>query len=385
MDNFTWHNPTRIHFGRGQIARIADELPQDARILLLAGGSSIRGNGVFEQVKDALGERVVHEHWGVEANPDFDTLMPAIDLCRKERIDYVLAVGGGSVIDGAKFVCAATPFDGDPWTILSQRAELHQALPLGTVLTLPGTGTESNGASVISRRATGEKLAFIHPLVYPRFSIIDPETTFSLPARQIANGVADAFTHVLEQYLTFPVEAAVQDGFAEALLRILVEKGPLTVAEPDNYGLRADICWTATWALNGSLGMGVPQDWASHMIGHELTAIHGIDHARTLAVVMPALIHCGDDEKAAKLAQMGERVWGIRRGTPQARAAATLELVRGFYHSLELPTTLADYQIEPGPLGEEIAGRLEKRGMLPLGERGTIDAARIRDILNAAA
>jgi len=348
MDNFTWHNPTRIHFGRGQIARIADELPQDARILLLAGGSSIRGNGVFEQVKDALGERVVHEHWGVEANPDFDTLMPAIDLCRKERIDYVLAVGGGSVIDGAKFVCAATPFDGDPWTILSQRAELHQALPLGTVLTLP-------------------------------------ETTFSLPARQIANGVADAFTHVLEQYLTFPVEAAVQDGFAEALLRILVEKGPLTVAEPDNYGLRADICWTATWALNGSLGMGVPQDWASHMIGHELTAIHGIDHARTLAVVMPALIHCGDDEKAAKLAQMGERVWGIRRGTPQARAAATLELVRGFYHSLELPTTLADYQIEPGPLGEEIAGRLEKRGMLPLGERGTIDAARIRDILNAAA
>jgi NADP-dependent alcohol dehydrogenase len=385
MENFTWHNPTRIHFGRGQIAALDHELPAEARILLVAGGGSIRANGVHDQVKAALGKRTVHEHWGVEANPDYDTLMPAVELCRKERIDHVLAVGGGSVIDGAKFICAAVPFDGEPWDILARRAEIQSALPLTTVLTLPGTGTESNGAAVISRRKAGEKLAFIHPLVYPRVSIIDPETTFSLPERQIANGVADAFTHILEQYLTFPAEAAVQDGFAEALLRILVTKGPRTVSEPQDYALRANICWAATWALNGSLGVGVPQDWASHMIGHELTALHGIDHARTLAVVMPALIQAGGDEKGAKLAQMGERVWGIQIGDTAARAAATIELIRGFYASMGLPTRLGAYDIAADALADEIAGRLDKRGMLPLGERGSIDADRIRRILFTAA
>lgn len=384
MNNFTYQNPTRVHFGRDQIATLAKEVAPNAKVLLVAGGGSIRQNGVYDQVKKALEGRTVHELWGVEANPDFDTLMPGVELCRKEGIDLVLAVGGGSVIDGAKLICAAVPFDGDPWKILSDREPLKDALPLGTVLTLPGTGTECNGASVISRRATGEKLAFIDAHVFPKFSIIDPVTTFSLPERQIANGVADAFTHVLEQYLTYPSSAAVQDGFAEELMRILVEKGPQTLADPTDYDLRADICWTATWALNGAIGAGVPQDWSSHMIGHELTALHGIDHARTLAIVMPALIRCSSGEKTAKLAQMGERVWGIQRGSTAAIAGATIELIQGFYESLGLSTRLSDYGVEAEAVSKAITERLTSRKMLPLGENGSIDSARIVEIFAAA-
>lgn len=384
MENFTYQNPTKVHFGRGQIAALAKEIAPRTKVLLVAGGGSIRENGVYTQVKAALSGCTVHELWGVEANPDFDTLLPGVETCRKEGIEMVLAVGGGSVIDGAKLICAAVPFEGDPWQILSARPRLKAALPLGTVLTLPGTGTESNGASVISRRASGEKLAFIDPLVYPRFSVIDPETTYSLPERQIANGVADAFTHILEQYLTYPTEAAVQNGFAEALFRILVDKGPQTVVKPSDYDLRADICWTATWALNGAIGVGVPQDWASHMIGHELTALHGIDHARTLAVVMPALIRVSGGEKTEKLAQMGRQVWGIQRGSTAATAAATIELIQGFYESMGLPTKLTDYGVDAATVAAAVTERLTARKMLPLGEHGSIDGQRISALFAAA-
>jgi NADP-dependent alcohol dehydrogenase len=385
MDNFTFHNPTRLHFGKGQIAQIAEELPADSRILLLAGGGSIKSNGVYDQVKAALGERTVHEHWGVEANPDFDTLIPAVELCRTEKIDWVLAVGGGSVLDGAKFVCAAVNFEGDPWKILEEQgASVTSALPLGAVLTLPATGSEANGASVISRRAQRAKLHFISPLVYPKFSILDPETTFTLPPRQIANGIGDAFCHVLEQYLTFPAHAAVQDEFAESILRVLITEGPKTLANPTDYDARANLVWAATCALQGLIGVGVPQDWSTHMIGHELTALHGIDHARTLAIVLPNLLEAQRATKSAKLVQYAERVWGITEGDEATRVTAAIVKTRAFYESIGIPTRLKDYDV-PAEVAPTVAGRLKDRGMDAIGEHGDLTPDRVEAILKAAA
>jgi len=385
MENFTYFNPTRIHFGRGQIAAIDKELPASARVLLLAGSGSIHSNGVYEQVRKALGARPIVEFFGVEANPDYDTLMKAVLVCRKEKIDWILAVGGGSVLDGAKFVAAAVPYAGDPWEILTTRGEkLQSALPIGSVLTLPGTGSEANGASVISRRSIREKLAFISPLAFPRFSVLDPETTMTLPERQISNGVADAFTHVIEQYLTFPARAAVQDRFAESVMRVLIDEGPMSVRNPRDYDARANVVWAATWALNGAIGAGVPQDWASHMIGHELTALHGIDHARTLAVVVPSLINVQRATKGAKLIQYGERVWGIREGSDDARIDAAIARTRGFYESLGLRTRLADYDVKVDTAAE-VAGRLKARGLLKIGEREDITPEVVERILREAA
>jgi NADP-dependent alcohol dehydrogenase len=384
MDNFTFHNPTRIHFGRGQIAKVSEELPAKARVLLLAGGGSIKQNGVYDQVIAALGSRTVVELFGVEANPDFDTLMRAVELCRRERVDWILAVGGGSVLDGAKFVAAAVPFAGDPWDILAKKAEVRDALPVGAVLTLPATGSESNTAAVISRRALKEKLAFLSPLVFPRFSVLDPEATFSLPARQVANGIGDAFCHVIEQYLTYPAGAALQDRFAESILRVLIEEGPKTLADPKDYAARSNLVWAATWALNTAIGVGVPQDWASHMIGHELTALHGIDHARTLAVVLPSLMQVQRAGKREKLLQYAARVWDLHEGTEDVRIDAAIACTRRFYESLGIATHLADYVVATGTAAE-VARRLEAKGMAKLGERGDITPAVVERILRLAA
>jgi NADP-dependent alcohol dehydrogenase len=385
MENFTYFNPTRIHFGKGQIAAIDGELPAGSRVLLLAGGGSIRTNGVHDQVRRALGNRVVFEFFGVEANPDFDTLMKAVEVARRENVDWVLAVGGGSVLDGAKFVAAAVPYTGDAWEILQTRgSKLQAALPIGTVLTLPGTGSEANGAAVISRRSIKQKLAFIHPLAFPRFSILDPETTFSLPERQISNGVADAFTHVIEQYLTYPARAAIQDRFAESVMRVLIDEGPVSVRNPTDYDCRANVVWAATWALNGAIGAGVPHDWASHMIGHELTALHGIDHARTLAVVLPSLLNVQRASKGAKLVQYGERVWGIDKGSETERIDAAIGRTRNFYESLGLRTRLADYNVK-AETASEVAGRLKARGLLNIGERSNITPEVVEQILTQAA
>jgi NADP-dependent alcohol dehydrogenase len=385
MENFTYHNPTRLLFGRGQIAQLDQELPATARVLLLAGGGSIKANGVHAQVRQALGARVVHEFWGVEANPDFDTLMRAVEVVRREKLDWVLPVGGGSVLDGAKFVAAAAGYAGDPWQILVTRAKhLQSALPIGAVLTLPATGSEANAAAVISRRALREKLAFIHPLVFPRFSVLDPETTFSLPPRQVANGVGDAFCHVMEQYMTYPVGAAVQDRFAESILRILIEEGPKTLAQPTDYVARANLVWAATWALNGAIGAGVPQDWATHMIGHELTALHDIDHARTLAIVLPSLMQVQRATKRGKLLQYAERVWALREGTDESRIDAAIARTRAFYESIGIRTRLSDYGVT-ATTAAEVARRLQARGMVKLGERGDITPAKVEEILRLAA
>jgi NADP-dependent alcohol dehydrogenase len=385
MENFTFHNPTRLHFGRGQIAALDRELPADARCLLLAGGGSIRGNGVHDQARRALGKRVVVEHWGVEANPDFDTLMKAVEIVRREKLEWIFPIGGGSVLDGAKFVAAAVPYSGDPWEILTTfGAHVKSALPIGAVLTLPATGSEANAAAVISRRALREKLAFIHPAVFPRFSILDPETTFSLPARQVANGIGDAFCHVMEQYMTYPVGAAVQDRFAEAILRILIEEGPRTLAQPNDYDSRANLVWAATWALNGAIGAGVPQDWATHMIGHELTALHDIDHARTLAIVLPSLLTVEREAKRAKLLQYAARVWDLHGGSEDARIEGAIARTRSFYESLGIRTRLSDYGVKV-ETAAEVARRLKARGMVQLGERGAITPAKVEEILRLAA
>jgi NADP-dependent alcohol dehydrogenase len=385
MDNFTFHNPTRLHFGRGQIEQISAEIPAEAKVLLLAGGGSIKANGVYDQVMAALGERSVIEHWGVEANPDYDTLMPAVKICREGKIDWVLAVGGGSVLDGAKFVCAAVPYEEDPWSLVEDfGSSITTALPLGTVLTLPATGSEANSASVISRRARGLKLPFMSPQVFPRFSVLDPETTFSLPPRQIANGIGDAFCHVVEQYLTYPTHAAVQDEFAESIFRVLIKVGPKTLADPTDYDSRANLVWAATCALQGLVGCGVPHDWSSHMIGHELTALHGIDHARTLAVVLPNLLEAQRETKRAKLLQYAERVWGINGGSEDDRISQGIAKTREFYESIGIPTRLKDYEVT-ADVAPVVAARLAGRGMDAIGERGNLTPERIEAILRAAA
>ena len=382
MLNFEYWNPTKILFGKGQIASISREIPAGTKVLMTYGGGSIRANGVYDQVKAALGHCAVVEFGGIQPNPEYRTLMEAVKLARAEKAGFLLAVGGGSVLDGTKFIAAAIPFDGEPWDIVQKHAEVKSAVPLGSVLTLPATGSEANPFAVISRSETGEKLAFSSPHVYPKFSVLDPETTFSLPTRQIANGIVDAYVHTLEQYLTFPAHAELNDRFAESILQTLIEIGPKTLANPRDYDARATFVWTATMALNGLIGCGVPQDWATHMIGHELTALYGIDHARTLAVVAPHLYRVLRRDKAAKLLQYGERVWGIRDGAEEDRIEAAIRRTEEFFESLGVPTRLSRYEGVRPETPREVAERLKQRGMEKLGERGAVAPAVVEEILS---
>jgi NADP-dependent alcohol dehydrogenase len=381
MFNFEYSNPTKILFGKGQIAAIAREIPAGAKVLMTYGGGSIRSNGVYDQVKAALAQCQVIEFGGIQPNPEYRTLMEAVRLARAEKVDFLLAVGGGSVLDGTKFIAAAIPFEGEPWDIVQKGAEVKSAVPLGSVLTLPATGSEANPFAVISRSETGEKLAFSSPHVYPKFSVLDPETTFSLPPRQVANSIVDAFVHTMEQYLTFPANAELNDRFAESILQTLIEIGPKTLANPTDYDARATFVWTVTMALNGLIGCGVPQDWATHMIGHELTALYGIDHARTLAVVAPHLYRVLRRDKAAKLLQYGERVWGIREGSEEERIEAAIRRTEEFFESLGVPTRLARYDGVRPETPREVAQRLKQRGMEKLGERGAVAPPVVEEIL----
>ncbi len=379
MFDFTFHNPTKILFGKNAIERIGEELPADARILMTYGGGSIKRNGVYERVMHVLKGRRVTEFGGIEPNPRYETLMPAVELVRREEIDFLLAVGGGSVLDGTKFIAAAVPFEGDPWDILEKRAEVRKALPIGAVLTLPGTGSEMNGNAVITRWEKKAKLAFYSPLVYPRFAALDPQTTFSLPPRQTANGIVDAFVHVMEQYLTYPVNAPLQDRMAEAILLTLIEQAPKVLENPTDYDTRASIMWCATTALNGIIGVGVPQDWATHAIGHEITALYDIDHARTLAIVLPGVMEVKRREKMEKLLQYAERVWGIREGDEDGCIDEAIERTREFFESVGIPTRLSAYGIGAEAI-PAIVQQLKYHGMTALGEHGDITpevAARI--------
>jgi NADP-dependent alcohol dehydrogenase len=384
MKNFEFHNPTRIVFGLDTVAKLSTLVPHDARVLILYGGASAEKTGTLAEVRAALGQRTVQEFGGIEPNPSYETLMRAVALVRGEKVDFLLAVGGGSVIDGTKFVAAAALYDGEPWEIAVRGgANVQRALPFGTVLTLPATGSEMNNGGVVTKKATHDKLSFRSPLLYPQFSVLDPSKTFTLPATQVANGLVDAFVHTTEQYLTYPAQAMVQDRFAEGLLQTLVEIAPQAVAAPDDYATRANLMWTATLALNGLIGAGVPQDWATHMIGHELTALYDIDHARTLALVLPALLDVQREQKREKLLQYGERVWNITSGSDDERITAAIASTRAFFEGLGIPTRFSAYQLGQEAV-EAVLKQLAAHGMTSLGEHRDIDLARSRRILEAA-
>ncbi len=344
MLNFNFYNPTRIIFGGDTIAKINDYVPTEAKVLMLFGGESARKNGTLAEVREALGTREIHEFGGIEPNPSYETLMKAVELIREQKIDFLMAVGGGSVIDGTKFIAAAVNYTGDTWEILETHGtKITQALPFASVLTLPATGSEMNSGGVVTRKSTQAKLSFSNPHVFPQFSVLDPNKTFSLPTRQLANGVVDAFIHVMEQYLTYPVNAQVQDRFAEGLLQTLIEIGPKILDDSADYDTRANLMWVASMALNGLIGAGVPQDWSTHLIGHELTALHGIDHARTLAIVLPANLQVRRQEKREKLLQYAARVWQIVEGDEERRIDTVIARTRAFFEQLGLPTRLSDY------------------------------------------
>ncbi|MFQ2270141.1 alcohol dehydrogenase [Aeromonas enteropelogenes] len=386
MNNFTLHTPTKVLFGKGQIAQLREQLPADARVLITYGGGSVVRSGLLAQIRTELAGMTLFEFGGIEPNPAYETLMGAVELARAEKVDFLLAVGGGSVLDGTKFIAAATPYDParDPWHILETvGSEVRSAIPLGTVLTLPATGSEMNMGAVITRKRTGDKQHFFSPFVMPRFAVLDPVLTYTLPAHQVANGVVDAFIHILEQYLTYPVNAKVQDRFAEGLLQTLIEEGPKALAEPENYDVRANIMWSATMALNGLIGAGVPHDWATHMLGHELTALYGLDHAQTLAVVLPALLEAKREQKHAKLLQYAERVWDLREGSEAERIDGAIAATRDFFTRMGLKTRLRDYDL--GSLDiDALLGKLAEHGMTRLGEHGDIDLVQSQHIYEAA-
>lgn len=380
MYNFEFQNPVKIIFGKGEISKVGNNIPKGSKILLTYGGGSIFKNGVYDQVKASVKDFEVLEFGGIEPNPHYETLMKAVELVKKENITFLLSVGGGSVLDGTKFIAAAALFKlGDPWHILSRRAPVREAIPIGAVITLPATGSEMNSGSVVTRVEIQEKLSFMSPFVMPQFSVLDPEVIFSLPDKQVANGIVDAFVHVIEQYLTFPINSPIQDRFAESILKTLIEEGPKVLANRKDYDAAANFMWCTTMALNGVIGSGVPQDWATHMIGHELTAYHGIDHARTLAIVLPGVMNIKRDMKKDKILQLGDRVFGITGGNEQERIDQTIQKTTEFFESVGIPTKLPDYGIDTSTI-DRICNRFKQRGE-KIGEKADIGPEAIRMIL----
>jgi NADP-dependent alcohol dehydrogenase len=379
MNNFEFCNPVKVVFGKGAIARLSALIPKEVKVLVVYGGGSIKKNGIYEQVADALSGFQWLEFSGIEANPHYETCMQAVELVRKENVNFLLAVGGGSVIDATKFIAAAVPFEGDPWDILAKGSPVKEAMPLGAVLTLAATGSEMNERVVISRISVGKKLSFATPLVFPKFAVMDPEVTYSLPARQVANGVVDSFIHVIEQYLTYPVNANVQDAFSESLMKIIVEEGRKVLGDPLNYGIRANLMWAATNALNGWIGQGVPQDWSSHRIGHALTAQFGLDHAETLAVILPGVMEYMRKEKQEKICQLGVAVFNITGENPEECVNQTIEAVETFFRDMGLKTRLNEYGIKESDL-DKLVEPIAQMGW-KLGEHGNIDATVAREIL----
>ncbi|KFZ36643.1 aldehyde reductase [Shewanella mangrovi] len=384
MFNFDYRNPTKIVFGQNRLNELDQLIPADAKVLITYGGGSVKKFGTLDAVKAALGQRTVLEFGGIEPNPRYQTLMQAAALAKAEQIDFLLAVGGGSVMDGTKFIALASHYRGDCAELLfkgTEQVDASAVLPLGTVATLPATGSEMNGNAVITH--PDGKLALSSPLAYPQFSILDPSLTFTLPKIQVANGVVDAFVHVCEQYMTYPVDARIQDRMAEGILRTLIEIGPITINEPNNYAARANLVWSATNALNGLIGVGVPQDWATHCIGHELTARFGIDHAQTLAIVMPALWQARRQQKAAKLLQYAERVWDICDGSDEQRIDAAIAKTRAFFESLGISTRLSHYADDENSIDDIIAA-LDAHGMTQLTETQDLGLDDSRAILQSA-
>ncbi len=373
MNNFKYRNPTKILFGKDQIENLSTEIPANSKILMLYGGGSIMKNGIYEQVTKALSGYEVVEFGGIPANPEYSVLLDALKVIKEENITYLLAVGGGSVIDGTKFLAAAALYEGEtPWDLLTNKKPVTEGMPFATVLTLPATGSEMNSGSVITRAETKEKLAFGGPGMFPQFSILDPEVIKSIPQRQLANGIADAFTHVLEQYMTYPIGAKLQDRFAESIIQTLVEVAPAIMKDPSDYEAASNFMWSCTMALNGLIQQGVPGDWAVHSMGHELTALYGIDHARTLAILAGNHYRYNFETKKEKLAQYAERVWNITEGTLEEKAHAGINKTDEFFKSLGIDIKLSDYTNGYEETGSIVAKRFTERGWDGLGEHKSL-------------
>jgi NADP-dependent alcohol dehydrogenase len=384
MLNFELYNPVNYIFGKDQIAKLSELVPANSKVLMAFGGGSIFKNGVYEQVKNALKGFEIVEFGGIEPNPRFETLMKAVQIIREQKIDFILAVGGGSVIDGVKFISAAVNFDGNEEDILRKRIlfkDTKAVVPFGAVLTLPATGSEMNSGAVVTIEATQEKLTLGGSALFPKFSIVDPTVITSLPKRQLQNGVVDAFTHVMEQYLTFPHDALLQDRLAESILKTLIEVGPSVVENPGDYKLASNFVWCATMALNGLIQKGVPSDWATHMIGHELTALYEIDHARTLAIIGPNLYKVMFETKKDKLAQYGERVWNISRNTVDETAHQAIEKTIEFFHIMGMKTKISENAENIENTADFIVNRFEERGWKGLGEKQNITLEKVREIV----
>jgi NADP-dependent alcohol dehydrogenase len=382
MLNFEFKNPTKIIFGKDSINKLSNEIPSDSKILIVYGGGSIHSNGVYQKIKTALSNFNVFEFGGIQANPEYEILLNALDIIKKENIDFLLAVGGGSVIDGVKFLSSATYYnEDDKWQILEKGYRTEKGLPFGVVLTLPATGSEMNSGAVISRKETKQKLGMGGPGLFPLFSILDPEVIQSLPKKQLENGIADAFTHVLEQYMTYPVGAILQDRFAESILQTLLEIAPILLDNPYHYETASNFMWSCTMALNGLIQKGVPSDWAIHTIGHELTALYSIDHARTLAIIAANRYRYSFTEKREKLAQCAERVFKIQSGTEEEKALHCINKIKDFFHSINIPTKLSSYNIEYQKTGEIIEDRFTKRGWNGIGENKNISPSDVRKII----
>ncbi|MDR0907580.1 MAG: iron-containing alcohol dehydrogenase [Rikenellaceae bacterium] len=378
MKNFTFQNKTKLIFGRGMIARLAQEIPQTARLMVTFGGGSVRRNGVYDQVVAALAGRKFVEFWGIEPNPKVETLRKAVALGKEHDIDYILAVGGGSVADGSKLIAGSIRNAADPWDLVLNPGKFGEILPLATVMTLPATGSEMNSSAVISNLATDEKYGIT--VQNPEFSILDPETTFSLPKEQIAYGICDTFVHVMEQYMTTAGQSPLMDRWAEGILNTLVEVAPKIARDQTDYAVMADFMLSATMALNGFIGMGVSQDWATHQIGHELTALHGISHGQTLAIVLPAMMRVLKKQKMSKLLQYGERVWGIFDGSDDDRAELAIVKTEEFFRSLGLATRLCELNVGEETI-REIERRFTERGVA-YGEAGNVDGKLAAEILH---
>lgn len=383
MLNFEYYCPTRVVFGKGSIACLSELIDKSKKVLMIYGGGSIKKNGVYDQVKQALSGYDLLEFGGIEPNPKYETCMKAVDLIKKENVDFLLAVGGGSTLDGTKFIAAAAKYEGsDPYDILTKGAEIKEAMPLGDVITLPATGSEMNYNAVISRLSTNEKLAFASEKVFPRFSIIDPSVTISLPRKQTVNGIVDTFVHTMELYCTYDVNTPLQDEWALGLLKTLILEAPKVLENPEDYNLRANIFWCATCGLNYWISLGAVQDWATHGIGHELTAFYGIDHGQSLAIVLPRLLKNQKAAKQEKLAKLGREVFHIQNKDNSETADLAIAAIEQFFNSIGMKTKLSDYDIDPQEAAEKIRDRFAERGT-KLGERAAIDAKVSYDIVRA--
>ena len=387
MLNFDFYNPTHIVFGKDRLDELDALVPKDAKVLITYGGGSAVRSGLIDRIVKALGNRKVEQFGGIEPNPSLETCERAVAFIKEHGVDFVLAVGGGSVVDATKLIVMGATYDGPVVEVMKAGVPavpvemVPNPLPFGTVMTLPATGSEMNSGAVITY---GDgKFPVFSSLVFPKFSMLDPTLTFTLPEKQVKNGVIDTFVHTTEQYLTYPVEGRIQDRFSEGILKTMIEIGKETVENPENYDIRANHVWASTLALNGLIGAGVPQDWATHLIGHELTAACHLDHGITLAIVLPALLEVKKADKLEKLAQYATRVWHITEGTNEEKADKAIAKTREFFESLGVSTHLKDYG-----LGEEavdkVVKQLEDHGMTRLGEKGDVTPDVAREILTRA-